>query len=258
MKMRSKKSLQEYDLEERFRASQTRMLNVLPHRGVVRYHEMLEDDKFYYIIMERASEGSFFRSLLKDFGGGSMPAPAVKQLMWDILEAVSHIHRQGILHRDIKPDNIAMDTSGGGACGRPEGAKRVVLIDFDHMDPDWDPDAKAVKEQKRFGTLRFNAPEAMLGHFSPQSDLYSVGTILYLLMVGRFPFDDDVYAGGFHAKTYRRMEEARVDFQGDPWLEQPECRDLCRQLLAFEQHRRPASADEALQHAWFRTTWDNA
>merc|ERR1719498_491494 len=84
-----------------------------------------------------------------------------------------------MLHRDVKPDNIVVQN------GMP------LLIDFDHADPDWN-----ATEHKRvtsfFGTVRFSAPEAFRGYFSQQSDLYSVGALLYLLMAGKLPRDDSI------------------------------------------------------------------
>lgn len=256
MKIRSKESLQKvcHGVEEQFRRVHTRMLNLPPHDGVVPVHEVLEDDRFYYVVMAKASGGAFFPALLKEFGDGVMPATAVRRVLKDILEAVGYVHNQGMLHRDLKPDNLVMQVS------------RVCLIDFDHADPDWDPSAKAW--QSIFcGTVRFSAPEAFLGFYSQASDLYSVGVILYLLLAGRMPYNDSLYEEEFERKrqagekskydwraaVYERMKEARIDWEFEPWTSQPLCREFCRQLLSFDAGERPRSAEEALTHAWFRS-----
>merc|ERR1719265_149203 len=95
----------------------------------------------------------------------------------------------------------------------------VRLIDFDHADPDWSPKTPALHDGY-FGTLRFNAPETFMGEFSVASDLYSVGCILYLLMSGQMPYDDEVFDGdeddehvlaerrhGWRTEVHQRMSQ---------------------------------------------------
>jgi len=260
LKMKSKDSLAEQNFEEQFRRSQLRMLNFQPHAGVLPIHEVLEDERFYYIVMEKASGGNFFSSLLSEFQDGVMPAKAVQKVIREILEAVSHVHKQGMLHRDIKPDNLVMQVCDDGTPGK---VKQVALIDFDHADPDWDP-ATPLRHHEVCGTVEYSAPETFLGFFTQASDLYSVGVILYLLMAGRLPYDDHVYAGEVKRRDsmlnqrcvwgeaiVQHMKGANIDWQCDPWPQQPLCRNFCRALLAFDPLSRPATAEEAMEHPWF-------
>jgi serine/threonine protein kinase len=264
MKIRSRAELREHRLEEQFHRVQERLLCFPPHPGIVRIHEVLFDDAFYYVVMEKAGSEKLFCSLVADHGDGCMPAPSVRRLVAGILDAVRHIHREGMLHRDIKPDNIVMRPANSSRARAGVSRKRPVLIDFDHADPAWSP--KRQQDGDVFGTLRFNAPEALLGKFLPQSDLYSIGAILYLLMTGRFPYTEDVYSDGNHAEAWtltRRkavhtaMHEARIDFEGPPWPVQPRCRDFCSRLLAFNASDRPISAEHALCHDWFQGQEDS-
>jgi len=263
MKIRAKEQLRETHFEEQFRKAQLRMLNFPPHPGVLALREVLEDEKFYYIIMDKANGGNFFPSLLSEFQDGVMPASAVQKLLREILEAVSHVHKQGMLHRDIKPDNLVMQfcDNGEGRCGT---VKKVALIDFDHADPDWNPSTATWRQNEFCGTVQFSAPEAFMGYFSQSSDLYSVGVILYLLMTGKMPYADEIYdeeikrrdsARGQHCvwsnTTVERMKASTIDWDCNPWPEQKQCRSFCSGLLAFDPLMRPASADEALNHIWF-------
>eukprot|EP00931_Biecheleriopsis_adriatica_P042836 TRINITY_DN24440_c0_g1_i1.p1 TRINITY_DN24440_c0_g1~~TRINITY_DN24440_c0_g1_i1.p1 ORF type:complete len:589 (-),score=96.29 TRINITY_DN24440_c0_g1_i1:319-2085(-) len=247
MKIKSKASLRKHHVENHYRKAQARMLEMPPHPGVVRVHRVLEDDAFYYVLMDKANGGSLLSSLLHDFPDGRMPASAVKLVMRDILEAVKHLHTNGVLHRDIKLDNLVMHAAGASsAC-----VKRVMLVDFDHAYVEWSSSCEGWTNGV-FGTRQFNAPETFHGHFSEQSELFSVGTILYLLMSGRFPFETSLFARGDGRKAIaQRMSEVPVDFAGEPWASQPTCKDLCQWLLAVQPHMRPSCVDDALQHRWF-------
>lgn len=265
LKIRSKESLQ--DMEDSFRLAQLKMLNLPPHVGVLPLQEVLEDSKFYYVVMQKASGGSFFGALLEEHKDGEMPQAAVKTLMRGILEAVGHIHSQGMLHRDIKPDNLVMNVRDDA--NSPTGkSQKVAIIDFDHADADWSPKSKSNSMMQGFcGTMRFSAPETFQGYFSQSSDLYSVGVILYLLLTGKMPYDDKIYdqemarierspsyKGHWLGSVSDRMREASIDWDCSPWPTEPRCRSFCQGMLAFDPRERPGSSDEALVHPWFSNT----
>jgi serine/threonine protein kinase len=262
MKIRSKETIRENGgqvEEDRFRVAQERMLNFPPHAGVMPLRCALEDDRFYYLVMDKATGGSFFECLLDEFQDGVVPKSALKKIMRDILEALRHLHSQGILHRDIKPDNLVMQADPSDST-----ARRVTLIDFDHADSDCNWDANSIPQQPAvFGTLRFNAPEAFLAQYSVRSDIYSVGVILYLLMTGKMPYDDEIFDQreigdrspatpkmAWNKAIYYQMKKRPIDFECDPWTEQPLCREFCQHLMAFKAPKRMQSADEALSHEW--------
>lgn len=269
MKMRSKATILSNGgqaEEERFRKAQERMLNFPPHAGVVPLREVLEDSKFYYIVMEKATGGSFFESLLNEFQDGVIPANAMRQLMRDILDAVRHLHDQGVLHRDIKPDNLVMQARDASS-EATSFTKRVMLIDFDHADPDWRPQLWPSFDNSSFyGTFRFNAPETFSGCYSVQSDLYSVGVILFLLMTGKMPYSDETFAErascaecpatpkmSWQQRVYYDMKRKGINFKGEAWTEFPACMDFCQKLLSFKPGDRPESATAALSHPWLAT-----
>jgi len=253
MKMRSKKDLEAHGLLRDFRKLQERLLNMPPHSNVLVPHEVLEDESFYYIVMEKALHACFFSGLLSLFGDGVMPASAIRRLMEEILGAVNHVHREGMLHRDIKPDNLVVHEDLKSPTG-----KKVMLIDFDHADPEYGPHSPKFQDAC-FGTVRYNAPECFQGRFSVQSDLYGVGCILYLLVTGKMPYDDDVFefesdtrSGKHNHAIFKRLQQATIDFTCNPFPEEVLCRDFCKSLLAFNPEDRPPSAAEALNHPWFK------
>ncbi|CAE7601638.1 CIPK3 [Symbiodinium natans] len=256
MKMRSKKSLREATMEEQFRKSLFSLLNLPEHTGVLPLQEVLEDSQFYYIVMEQATGGSFFGGLLSEFEDGVMPPQEVRRLMRGILEAIGHVHERGIIHRDLKPDNLVMRLCDDVAS--PTGKSRqVAIIDFDHADPDYQASVKTPRACEYFcGTVYFSAPEAFLGYFSPASDLYSIGIILYLLMAGKMPFDSSLYqeemsvlqqspkSRAWTMNIYKRLKSKPIDWRCDPWPKQPLCCSFCQWLLAFEPGQRPGTTSK--------------
>lgn len=258
MKIRSKDSLAKAQHGEAYRKTYEHLMSMEPHRGIIMPRQMLEDDKFFYVIMDKAKGGSLFRSLLEDYSDGVMPHGAIKELIRDILEAVAYIHQHGLLHRDLKPDNLVMQVHECPETGRK--LKKVAIIDFDHADPD-----HAASENVGttcYGTLRFNPPEAFLGCYSASSDLYSVGAIMYLLMTGKLPYADELFDGSppreaspktnnnFLTRVYRQLSEASVDWSCAPWPVDAAALSFCQSMLAFTPSERFSSAQEALAHPW--------
>ncbi|CAJ1397501.1 unnamed protein product [Effrenium voratum] len=263
MKIKSKLKLQKEGFGEQYRKVLAKMMSLPPHPGIMPVEEALEDDAFYYVVAPRASN-SFFAGLLLDFEDGVVPEAALRSLMTDMLEALDHLHSHGVLHRDIKPDNMVLQAETDEATGTQR--RRVVLIDFDHADSDFPNNGS--EQERIYGTRRFNAPETYLCTFSRQSDLYSVGVVFYMLMTGKMPYSDELFDGlsqihqqqpgprilsprAIFQDTFQRLRDAEVDWNCDPWPLQPVSMDLCKQLLAFSPALRPRDARAALSHPWF-------
>lgn len=258
MKMKAKDQLRKHASEEQFRNAQLKMLNLPPHSGILPLKDVLECEKNYYVVMERANGGSLLCSLLDEFPDGVMPERAVRRVIKEILSAISHLHSEGILHRDIKIDNLVVEINDEPLSPGTNvtNCRTVKLIDFDIVDPEWLPNSPGKQVREWAGTLQNAAPETFAGYYSQQSDLYSVGTILYLLMTGRSPYDDDLFS------DYRDFQNlsglvadlaaVEIDWDAQCWHDHPLCRDFCKKLLAFDPRDRPATAEDAAKHDWFK------
>jgi len=255
MKIKSKVELRKNFEEDQFRKANLKMLNLPPHVGILPLYEVLEDDAHYFVVMEKANGGSLLSSLVEECPDGVMPELVVKRLMREILSAIAHLHQQGILHKDIKADNLVVEvndepTSPGGKI------RTVKLIDFDLSDPDWVPDSPGTHGHNWAGTKQNSAPETFQGTFSQQSDLYSAGTILYLLMTGRWPHNDDLFGDIEEfdedlSEISQRMLRVNITWNDSCWKHHPSCQDFCKWLLDFDPEKRPASAVVAARHEWF-------
>merc|ERR1719188_958049 len=139
----------------------------------------------------------------------------------------------------------------------PTSPKSVKLIDFDTC-MEWTP---ATPKSRRFvGTPGYIAPEALLGEICPQSDLWSIGVILYILMTGEMPWsslvslEDGIVGSPGARKMYQALKAEVLEWDQQPWPEFPQARDLCQKLLAFSTEERLSTVEQALGHPWLKTT----
>lgn len=238
-----------------WRSVLNRMLNLEEHTHVLGLKDVLEDDKGYYIIMERCSGGELFDFLQTET---DVPERECKRIMREILEAVDHIHSRGLIHRDIKPENIMFHDTSKDPKSPVNQKKAIKLIDFDTCQ-EYEPHSPKAKHI--VGTMGYIAPEALQGEYSPASDLWSVGVILYILMTGDMPFSAEVFGGdpsdtrcgsSSMNELFNRLQGSPIDFDCEPWPSFPQARDLCQSLLAFSPGDRSPSARAALSHPWLR------
>jgi len=144
------------------------------------------------------------------------------------VRAVDYCHAHGVVHRDLKIENILVDAAG-----------RIKLLDFG-LSNFWAPDGLLTTY---CGSLYFAAPELLHGrpYVGPEVDVWSLGVILYVLVVGRVPFDDRSIP-----VLHEKIKRARVAI---PDTVSAPCRDLILRMLCREPEKRASLADVAC-HAW--------
>jgi serine/threonine protein kinase len=169
----------EADYTERF-LREARAIARLDHPRVVRIYQFgqSEDESLYYMAMSFIT-GRDLREILKELNRQKkrLSNAHILRILRDIASALDYAHRQNVIHRDVKPSNI-MVTSDGHA----------VLTDFGLA-----LNAQEGSLGNSFGSVHYIAPEQAVSSSQavPQSDLYSLGVVLYEMLTGRVPFEDN-------------------------------------------------------------------
>jgi serine/threonine protein kinase len=134
-----------------------------------------------YFVMERLN-GHPLRTVIQK--NGRLELPHAYNIALELLSALDYAHRGGVIHRDVKPDNIFLHRGPSG------GQTTTKLLDFGIMSL---LDVVSRETGGRFlGTLRYAAPEQLRGERpTPHMDLYCAGLVLYEMIAGRGPFDDE-------------------------------------------------------------------
>ncbi len=160
----------EADVQARLRH---RNVAALLTTGITDHHEP-------YLVVELL-RGKSLRGVIKS--EGKVIARRATSYAWQALQGLSAVHAAGILHRDLKPANIMLEPS-------PGPVERVVLIDFGFAS--FEGGAKLTQQGAVVGSLTYIAPERLRGDtVDHRSDLYSMGIVLYELLVGAPPFHSD-------------------------------------------------------------------
>jgi serine/threonine protein kinase/cytoskeletal protein RodZ len=158
--------------------SEARAIAHLRHQNIVGIYQFGRWEGIYYMA-QVFLEGTDLRMLLKEYAerGHRIPIPKMMQIVRDVANALDYAHEQGVIHRDIKPSNIMLEKKTG----------RAILMDFGL--------ALSVHEGTTgdtFGSAHYIAPEQAISSAKavPQSDLYSLGIVIYEMLAGKVPFDD--------------------------------------------------------------------
>ncbi|MDH3284652.1 MAG: serine/threonine protein kinase, partial [Acidobacteriota bacterium] len=157
--------------------NEVKLARQVSHPNVCRVYDVGEVDGHHFISMEYV-DGENLGSLLRQIG--RLPKDKAVQISRQICAGLAAAHEQGILHRDLKPANVMIDGRG-----------RARITDFGLAEIAGQTRA----EDARSGTPQYMAPEQLTGgRVSTQSDLYSLGLVLYELFTGKRVFDADTLA----------------------------------------------------------------
>ncbi len=162
---------------ERFMA-EARASARLDHPNIVRIYDVGEDEKRQPFIVMEMVEGEDLKSLIRR--NGPIPVPHALNLTRQICAGVGHAHRAGIIHCDLKPQNILVTTAG-----------QIKVADFGIARAMRGDEVSEEREEVVWGSPHYISPEQALGRPPvAASDVYSIGIIFYELLTGVPPFHD--------------------------------------------------------------------
>ena len=213
--------------------NEARALAAFQHPSLVAVHTLGEHRGIDYLVMERVYGVSLTQHASTRWGAGQKLTPhEVVQIVLPAAEGLSVVHRAGLVHRDIKPDNIMLTP-----------AHRVVLMDFGLVLPEFDVNG----QQRVAGSPPYMAPEALLNTAAPGSghlvDIFGLGVVAYELLAGVRP-----YAG----MTIREVVASHERGQPTPLAEvredcPPTLCQVVHEMLSSNPQLRVQSAEGA---AW--------
>ena len=203
----------------------------LNHPNIVPIYSVDESEGLVYFVMACVEGPTIARELQER---GRISADETRRIMREVTDALAYAHGRGVVHRDIKPDNILLDAETGRAMVTDFGIARAVQEGGD---------SRLTATGMAIGTPTYMSPEQAVGDkvIDGRSDLYSLGIVAYQMLAGEPPF----VAGNTPAMLMKHLSEQPVpiDQRADV---PPDLASVVMTLLAKEPERRFPSANALL------------
>ncbi|KAG8972752.1 serine/threonine-protein kinase KIN2 [Tulasnella sp. 425] len=198
---------------------------LLHHPYICGMREMIVHQHHYYMVFEYVSGGQMLDYIISH---GRLRERVARKFARQIGSALEYCHKNNVVHRDLKIENILISQTGN-----------IKIIDFG-LSNLWNPNSHL---STFCGSLYFAAPELLNArvYTGPEVDVWSFGVVLYVLVCGKVPFDDQSMPA-LHAKIKR----GQVEYPA--WLS-AECKHLLSRMLVTNPAAR-ATLQEVLNHPW--------
>lgn len=231
------------------------MLKTMDHPYIVKLYEHYEDANFMYLVMDFCSGGDLNHTVKQHCERNPsryFDEAYVAEIMRQLLTAVYHMHCHGVLHLDLKLQNIMLTPSKSTIAPSDDNAtmRNQSIFARPHcmiIDLGVSKFFKAGSPELAHpvGTPMTMAPEVWQGKFSPKADVFSLGTVMFCLSAFKYPYNG-IPAGGRRAVNDYYMRQPKVDWNDISHMSS-KCRELCASMLKIGSSARPF-ANKCLEH----------
>lgn len=214
------------------------IMKALNHRNIVNLREVLSSKTKLYIVMDLVRGGELFEQIERK---GELDEKLARKYFQQLIDGIDYCHRRGVCHRDLKPENLLVDENGTlkitdfGVSSMKGGLSGSDLL------------------YTACGTPYYCAPEiingAEEGYSGVKIDAWSCGIILFLLLTGTLPFQNEDMT-----LLYELINRCKVDYPS--WMP-AEAKDLISHLLEKDPERR-YSLEQVKAHSWFLVDYEYA
>uniref|UniRef100_A0A3B3CIG6 BR serine/threonine kinase 2 n=1 Tax=Oryzias melastigma TaxID=30732 RepID=A0A3B3CIG6_ORYME len=197
-----------------------------PHPHVLKLHDVYENKKYLYLVLEHVSGGELFDYLVKK---GRLTPKEARKFFRQIMSALDFCHSHSICHRDLKPENLLLDEKNN-----------IRIADFGMASLQVGDSLL----ETSCGSPHYACPEVIRGekYDGRKADVWSCGVILFALLVGALPFDDD--------NLRNLLEKVKLGVFHMPHFIPPDCQNLLRGMIEVDSSKR-LTLDQIQKHSWF-------
>jgi len=235
--------------------NEANILRLTRHPHIVELVDAFEKDRFLFLVMEHVGGGELFGNLADPCV--PVTESCVGAVGHQLFQALKHLHELSVVHRDVKAENILLQSNPAKS-----GAWHIKLVDFGLATKvetassclfSMCREQEAPLEELICGTAYYCAPEVWINDFGPKVDVWAAGVVLYLALLGAFPFYD---------RDPNMVEVMICNVDLEPSYKAPCMQGLgyrisglakeCLEALLVKDHEDRLSAAGALSHRWLK------
>ncbi|CAL1676992.1 unnamed protein product [Lasius platythorax] len=202
-------------------------LKTLLHQHICRLYQVIETESHYFMVLEYCSGGELFDHIVER---NKLPEVDSRRFFCQIVSAVAYMHNLGYAHRDLKPENVLLDKEENlklidfGLCAKPKMGMQAHLY-------------------TSCGSPTYAAPELIMGkkYLGSEVDIWSMGVLLYALLCGFLPFDDNNLEN-----LYKKILSGKYE---EPYWLSNESKALIKSMLQTDPVKR-ITIHELCHHPW--------
>ncbi|CAJ1049925.1 serine/threonine-protein kinase BRSK2 [Xyrichtys novacula] len=202
------------------------ILKLIEHPHVLKLHDVYENKKYLYLVLEHVSGGELFDYLVKK---GRLTPKEARKFFRQIISALDFCHSHSICHRDLKPENLLLDEKNN-----------IRIADFGMASLQVGDSLL----ETSCGSPHYACPEVIRGekYDGRKADAWSCGVILFALLVGALPFDDD--------NLRNLLEKVKLGVFHMPHFIPPDCQNLLRGMIEVDAGKR-LTLEQIQKHTWY-------